>query len=132
MPVQPTIGVATLLVMAGGGVGAAMRFHTGRLMTRLLGPGFPYGTLVCNILGGALMGVLVGLLARHDGGNEGWRLALGVGMLGGFTTFSSFSLECWNMIERGQMVQAATYALISVVVSVLAVLIGLMLVRTFA
>jgi len=109
-----------------------MRFHLGRLTTHVLGPAFPYGTLASNVIGGFLMGLLVAVLARHEVGNDAWRLALGVGLLGGFTTFSSFSLECVNMIERGQLAHAAGYVLASVIISVSAVFGGLFLVRAVA
>ena len=92
---------ATLLVMAGGALGAAGRYHLGRLVFHLGGTGFPMGTLAANLLGGFLMGILAGVLARSNFVDEPWRLFLGVGLLGGFTTFSAFSLEVMNMIERG-------------------------------
>lgn len=123
---------STLLVMLGGAIGAAMRFQLGRLLFRLAGPGFPWGTLAANILGGLLMGMLVGWLARHADGGEGWRLLLGVGLLGGFTTFSAFSLEMVNMIERGAWALALGYALFSVLASVLALFGGLMTMRALA
>ena len=87
-----------LLVMAGGAIGAGLRYQLGRLALRLAGPDWPWGTFAANVLGGLAMGVLVGMLARIDAA-EGVRLLLGVGLLGGFTTFSSFSLEVVTMIE---------------------------------
>ena len=110
---------ATFLVMAGGALGAAGRYHLGRLVYHIGGSGFPYGTLVANLIGGFLMGMLVGILARADFVSEPWRLLLGVGLLGGFTTFSAFSLEIVNMIERGDWAAAIGYALLSVLGSVL-------------
>jgi CrcB protein len=121
-----------LLVMAGGAIGAGLRFQLGRYTLHHFGPGFPYGTLGANILGGFAMGVLAGVLARYVDGGEGWRLFLGVGMLGGFTTFSAFSLETVNMIERGNFGIAAGYALVSVLASVGALFVGLWLVRVTA
>ena len=115
--------------MAGGALGAAGRYHLGRLAFHLGGTGFPYGTLAANLLGGMLMGVLVGFLARSDFVSEPWRLLLGVGLLGGFTTFSAFSLEVVNMVERGDWGMAVGYALVSVIGSVLALFAGLMAVR---
>ena len=94
--------------------------------------GFPYGTLVANVSGGFLMGVLAGVLARGNFSDEPWRLLLGVGLLGGFTTFSTFSLEVLNMIERSQWGTAIGYALISVIGAVLALFAGLMTVRALA
>ncbi|SIN63558.1 CrcB protein [Parasphingorhabdus marina DSM 22363] len=123
---------ATLLVMAGGALGAGARYHLGRLLLHWAGPGFPYGTLAANLLGGFLMGVLVGVLARDSITGESWRLLLGVGLLGGFTTFSAFSLEVMNMIDRGDWGVAAGYALLSVTGSVAALFAGLLVVRTVA
>lgn len=123
---------ATLLVMAGGAVGAAARYNLGRLVFHLGGVGLPFGTLIANLTGGLLMGVLAGVLARSDFVDEPWRLLLGVGLLGGFTTFSAFSLEVLNMIERGNWGIALGYALLSVGGSVLALFAGLMVVRAIA
>ncbi|MEH6756104.1 MAG: fluoride efflux transporter CrcB [Parasphingorhabdus sp.] len=123
---------ATLLVMAGGAVGAAARYNLGRLVFHLGGTGLPFGTLIANLLGGLLMGVLAGVLARSDFVDEPWRLLLGVGLLGGFTTFSAFSLEVLNMIERGNWGIALGYITLSVGGSVLALFAGLMVVRAIA
>ncbi|MEO9635483.1 MAG: fluoride efflux transporter CrcB [Parasphingorhabdus sp.] len=123
---------ATLLVMAGGAIGAAGRYHLGRLVFQLGPMGYPLGTLVANLMGGVLMGVLAGVLARSNFVDEPWRLLLGVGLLGGFTTFSAFSLEVINMIERNEWSMAIGYALLSVVGSVLALFAGLMAVRALA
>lgn len=123
---------ATLLVMAGGALGAAGRYHLGRLVFHFGGAGVPYGTLAANLIGGFLMGVLVGTLARGDFVSEPWRLLLGVGLLGGFTTFSAFSLEVMNMIERGEWTMAIGYALLSVIGSVLALFAGLLTMRAIA
>ena len=124
-----------LLVMAGGAIGAGLRYQLGRWAFALTGPGWPWGTFAANLLGGLMMGVLVGVLARLDTGagmQEGARLLIGVGLLGGFTTFSSFTLEVVNMMERGALIGAAGYALASVLLSVAALLGGLALARTFA
>ncbi|MDE0932533.1 MAG: fluoride efflux transporter CrcB [Novosphingopyxis baekryungensis] len=120
-----------LLVMAGGAIGAGLRYQLGRLALRLAGPDWPWGTFAANVLGGLAMGVLVGMLARIDAA-EGVRLLLGVGLLGGFTTFSSFSLEVVTMIERGALIGAAGYALASVLLAVAALFGGLALVRNVA
>src|SRR3546814_17572742 len=83
-------------------------------MLARLGPGFPWETLTINIAGSLLMGLLVGALARGSDGGETARLLIGVGILGGFTTFSSFSMEFWMLFERGHEAQAAAYVLASV------------------
>ena len=120
------------LVMIGGAIGAGFRYGVGGIVLRQLGPGFPYGTWIINLVGGFLMGALAGFLARSDIGNEPLRLFIGVGILGGFTTFSSFSLETFNMISRGQYGSATFYAVSSVVGSVLMLMFGLFLSRIFA
>ncbi len=114
--------------MLGGAVGSAARYLTGRATLSLFGPGYPAGTLAVNLVGGLLMGVLAGVLARSSAG-ENWRLLLGVGVLGGFTTFSAFALDTVVLIERGQPSLALGYILVSVIGSILAVFAGLTLTR---
>ncbi len=121
-----------LIVALGGGIGAAGRHLVGLLMMRLFGTGFPYGTLTVNILGSFLMGLLIATLSRMDGSSHGLRLLVATGMLGGFTTFSSFSLDFATLWERGQMELAAGYAAITVIVSIAALFAALWLVRTVA
>ena len=121
-----------LLVMIGGAVGAGFRYHIGRVALLQLGPAFPWGTWIVNLLGGFLMGVLAGTLARFSEGGEGLRLFLGVGVLGGFTTFSAFSLETFNMLSRGEWLIATAYAVSSVAGSILALILGVMMVRLVA
>lgn len=119
-----------LLVAAGGATGAVARYLLGAQALRAFGPGWPYGTLAVNVIGGFLMGMLAGALALRGGADqEKWRLLLGVGVLGGFTTFSAFSLETALMIERREWAPALIYALGSVVLSVLALFAGLALAR---
>ncbi|KQO06826.1 fluoride efflux transporter CrcB [Sphingomonas sp. Leaf242] len=120
-----------LYVMVGGAVGSGARYLTGRAMLSLLGPDYPFGTLAVNLIGGLLMGVLVGVLARNAA-SETWRLLLGVGVLGGFTTFSAFSLDVVTMIERGAIGVAFGYVLVSVIGSVAALFAGLSAVRAVA
>lgn len=119
-----------LLVAAGGATGAVARYLLGVQAMRSLGGGWPYGTLAANVLGGLLMGVLIGVLTLRGGADqERWRLLLGVGVLGGFTTFSAYSLEVVLMIERRAYAQAALYSVGSVVLSVAALFAGLILMR---
>lgn len=119
------------LVMAGGALGAGARHLFGRWTLNALGPDYPWGTLGVNLIGGLLMGLLVGVLARTTAG-EAPRLLLGVGVLGGFTTFSAFSLDVAIMIERGAMLSAAGYIAASVAGSVAALSAGLTLARSVA
>ncbi|WP_294354525.1 fluoride efflux transporter CrcB [uncultured Sphingomonas sp.] len=122
---------ALLPVMAGGALGSAGRYLTGRFTLSLLGPDWPWGTMTVNLVGGLLMGVLTGMLARVSA-PEGWRLFLGIGVLGGFTTFSSFSLDTANMIERGAILPAFGYVAVSVIGAIVALFAGLSIVRGVA
>ena len=123
---------ATLWVMAGGALGAAGRFHLGQLLAGLSGSDWPLGSFTANILGGLLMGLLAGWLQMGGNVAPAWRRFLGVGLLGGFTTFSAFSLETANMLSSGAYWQAAGYALASVIFSTAAIFAGLILVRQWA
>lgn len=119
-----------LLVAMGGAAGAAARYGVGVLAGRWLGQAWPWATLGVNLLGGLLMGLLVGWLALRGGADqERLRLLLGVGVLGGFTTFSAFSLEVALMLERRAWASAGLYVSASVVLSVAALFAGLMLAR---
>lgn len=123
----------SLLVMLGGALGALGRYHFGRFTLHMWGTGWPWGTLGVNMIGGFLMGALAGWLARlGSAGSEQIRLFVGVGVMGGFTTFSAFSLETMLMIERGQWGNAALYATLSVILSLAALFAGLVLMRTLA
>ena len=119
-----------LAVAAGGAVGAMGRFALGGVMLRLMGPGFPWGTLAANVIGGFLIGVLAALLATRFSGSPLLHAGLVTGLLGGFTTFSAFSLETALMIERHDWTLAISYALASVVLCVAAVFAGLFAVRS--
>jgi CrcB protein len=114
--------------MIGGAIGAGARHLVGQVMLVRLGPGFPWWTFSINIVGSLLMGVLIGWLALR-GGSDTARLFLGVGILGGFTTFSSFSMEFWLLFERGQMAQATAYVLGSVILGIAACGLGLFVMR---
>jgi CrcB protein len=132
----PSPFIATSSVALGGAIGAVLRHQMGRGMTHWLGvqavTTFPWATLAVNVVGSLAMGLLAGFLARHGQGGEHWRLFLGVGLLGGFTTFSSFSLEMMMLIERGQALQAVTYALVSVLAGLSALYVGLIVMRLAA
>ena len=118
------------LVALGGAVGSTARYALGGLTLRWFGPGWPYGTFAANLIGGCLSGLLAGYLAHRGGADqERLRLLLQVGVLGGFTTFSAYSLETALMIERKAYGAAAGYAVSSVVLAVLAVFAGLILAR---
>ncbi len=117
------------IVMAGGALGSGLRYSFGRLAAAAFGADYPWGTLGVNLLGGLAMGLLMGALSRSGGGSEAARLAIGVGLLGGFTTFSAFSLDMVTMLERGMPMQALGYALLSVAGAGAALFAGLSIAR---
>jgi CrcB protein len=117
-----------LLVMLGGAIGAGARHLAGVAALRWLGSGFPWVTLVVNLLGSLLIGLLAGWLALR-GGSEQVRLFFAVGLLGGFTTFSAFSLELGLMLQRGELATAMTYVFASVIGGVVLLFLGLWLMR---
>ena len=119
-----------MLAIAGGGaLGALLRYWVSNGVYALSGRDFPYGTLVVNVLGSLMMGFLfVWLLERLPGG-VGWRAFLLIGVLGAFTTFSTFSLETLNLIEAGQWGRAFLNMLLSVVLCVGAAAVGMLLAR---
>lgn len=123
---------ALFLVMIGGALGAGARYLVGRWTLHAFGPGYPWGILTVNLAGGFAMGLLAGLLMRQAVGHENLRLFVAIGILGGFTTFSSFSLDVATMIERGAWGVALGYVLVSVIGSVLALFGGLVLTRVAA
>jgi len=119
-----------LLVAAGGAVGSVARYMVGAQALRMLGPAWPYGTFAVNIIGGFLMGVLASWLAhRGNASHEPVRLLLAVGVMGGFTTFSAFSLETALMIQKRAYAQAFTYSAASVLLSVAALYAGMYIAR---
>jgi CrcB protein len=121
-----------LLVMAGGAVGAGLRYEAGRLALSRLGPGFPWGTLAVNLIGGLLIGLLAGAMTANGGLERPLWLLLAVGLLGGFTTFSAFSFDMFAMIERGQAGLAAGYALGSVAGALGLLFVGIWIARAVA
>lgn len=121
---------ASAYVALGGAVGAVLRYQTSRFMIYLFGiTPFPWATLTVNVVGSLAMGLLAGWLARHGTGGDMWRLLLGIGLLGGFTTFSAFSLELMGLIRSGQPALAVAYAGISVLAGLAALYIGLITMR---
>jgi CrcB protein len=125
---------AYLLVFLGAGIGGALRHGVNVGCARFCGTAFPYGTLTVNVVGSFLMGVIAGWLAFRAG--AGWsqplRLFLTTGVLGGFTTFSAFSLDAMLIWERGEVVMALGYVAASVLLSIAGLAAGLALVRAMA
>lgn len=120
--------VLTLIQVAlGGAIGACLRYLTSVGAMRLFGPGFPYGTVLVNVAGSFLMGVLVVILAHKSGTRFAPFLMTGV--LGGFTTFSAFSLDAFTLWERGQVAVAGAYVAGSVVLSIAALIAGVLTMR---
>ncbi|HEX2763355.1 MAG TPA: fluoride efflux transporter CrcB [Allosphingosinicella sp.] len=120
-----------LLVMIGGAAGAGLRWEAGRLALRHFGPGFPWGTLAVNLLGGLLLGLLAGALAGQGTDRPLW-LLVAVGLLGGFTTFSAFSLDLFLMLGRGAYAAALSYSAASVLGSLLLLSLGFWAARAAA
>ena len=130
---SPSFLTSSALVALGGGLGAWLRFVTGAAWTRAIEPAaataFPLATLSVNVIGSLSMGLLAGWLARHGTAGEPWRLLLGVGVLGGFTTFSAFSLEFALLVERGEIGVATAYVALSLVAGFAALFAGLFVMR---
>ncbi len=120
-----------LIVFIGGGIGAAMRHATNRAAFALLGASFPFGTFIVNILGSFLMGVLGVTLLARGGEDQSMRLFLATGILGGFTTFSAFSLDAALMCEKAEWLPLGFYVMGSVVLSVGALFLGMVAARSF-
>ena len=120
-----------LIVFLGGGLGAALRHGVNVTMARLFGATFPYATLFENVTGSLVMGLLAGYFAFQGGASQNWRLFLATGILGGYTTFSAFSLDAVLLYERGAIGLAALYVGSSVLLSIAGLFAGLALVRHF-
>ena len=119
------------IVMIGGGIGAGLRHLANLGALRAFGPGFPVGTMLVNIAGSLAMGVFIELLMRRFGSSNELRLFIVTGILGGFTTFSAFSLDFATLWQRGDTLPALGYAAGSVILSIFALFAGLMLGRAF-
>ena len=132
----PNFMASSLYVALGGGIGAWLRYLTSKVWTMAIGPvsasAYPWATLSVNLIGSMAMGLLAGWLARFGEHGEGWRLLLGVGVLGGFTTFSAFSLELVSMAQRGALAMATGYALVSVAGGIAGLFLGLSIMRVAA
>ncbi len=124
-----------LIVFLGAGIGGALRHGVNGLALRLAGPDFPAGTMAINILGSAAMGLIAGYFTYRGGEgvfgqlSQHWRLFLTTGILGGFTTFSAFSLDFATLWERGAMAPAMLYLLVSVGGSIAAIFVALAVAR---
>jgi fluoride exporter len=119
-----------LLVFIGGGLGSVLRHIVNVVCPKFLGTNFPYHTFIINITGSTIMGVVAGYLAFKGDAAQSWRLFLMTGILGGYTTFSAYSLDSAVLYERGEIGLAALYVLGSVVLSILGLFAGLALVRS--
>ena len=127
---SPWSGWMLFLVVAGaGGLGAGLRYAIDAIVKRGRRGAFPLGILIVNVTGSLALGVLTGLGSEIEGG---WATAIGVGLLGGYTTFSAFSLDAALLWERGAAAEAAAYVLGSVVLALAGLFAGLWLVRTFS
>jgi len=118
-----------LLVFFGGGLGASLRHFVNVTSARAFGTAFPWGTFIINITGSTVMGLIAGYLAFKGEASQPWRLFLMTGILGGYTTFSAFSLDAGLLYERGELGLAAAYVLGSVALSIAGLFAGLALVR---
>ena len=121
-----------ILVFIGGGVGSSLRHSINLASARWLGTAFPYHTFIINITGSMVMGLIAGYLAFRGEASPQWRLFLMTGILGGYTTFSAFSLDAALLYERGEIAMALFYVVGSVLFSIAGLFAGLALVRHFS
>ncbi|WP_041246361.1 fluoride efflux transporter CrcB [Brumicola nitratireducens] len=116
-----------LFVAMGGAVGASMRYLIVQISTNLLGKGFPFGTLVVNVLGSFLLGILYSFMQQDNGENAGLRALIGIGLLGAFTTFSTFSLDTVLLIQHGEIMKASLNVFFNVTVCLISVWLALLI-----
>ena len=121
--------IQALLVAVGGAIGSVLRYYIGRWALKLMGPAFPWGTLAVNVVGCFVIGVFAELIARKFNASTELRLLLITGFLGGFTTFSAFSLDAISLFEGGEAVAGGIYIAASVGLSMAAVFAGLAIMR---
>jgi CrcB protein len=124
--------MAFFIVFLGGGMGAAIRHGINLGAARLFGSGFPYATFFINVSGSFVMGLIAAWFAFKGDASQHWRLFLTTGILGGYTTFSTFSLDAALLYERDQMILAAVYIIGSVVLGLVGLFAGLAIVRSMA
>lgn len=116
-----------LFVAMGGAIGASMRYLIVQISTNLLGKGFPFGTLVVNVLGSFLLGILYSFMQQDNGENAGLRALIGIGLLGAFTTFSTFSLDTVLLIQHGEIMKASLNVFFNVTVCLISVWLALLI-----
>lgn len=120
-----------LIVFIGAGIGGAARYGVNVAALRLIGASYPWGTLAINVVGSFAMGLVAEYFALKSGLPQAWRLFLTTGVLGGFTTFSAFSLETALLYERGEVMAAGLYMLGSAVLAIAGLFAGLAVIRNF-
>ena len=120
-----------LVIAAGGALGALARFWSANLVTQLMGAHFPYGIMLVNVVGSCLIGVAFVLLVEKVSAETLWRPFIIVGVLGAFTTFSTFSLQTLNLLEAGRMLAAGAYVVASVFLCLIGVSLGVAITRAF-
>ncbi|WP_237151465.1 fluoride efflux transporter CrcB [Oryzibacter oryziterrae] len=121
-----------LLVALGGALGSVARYLVGVAAGKLFGADFPWGTVTVNVLGSIIMGLFIGLLSLKFNGSQALRVFFAVGILGGFTTLSSFALDSVTLWERGAYLSASGYVIGTLIASIGGLVAGLWIVRSFA
>lgn len=124
--------IIPLAVGAGGALGSIARYSLSSIIARHFPYAFPAPILIVNVLGSLLLGLVIGWLAKEPTGHHAARLLLAVGFCGGFTTFSTFSLEAWELITTGRIAAASAYILGSVILSIAGLAFGLWIMRSAA